>query len=397
MIYLDHAATTPLHPVALEAMLPYLRENFGNPSSLHHLGKSAKFAVEEARESVANLLNARPAEIVFTSGATEGNNHAIKGIASRLSGKGKHIVSTQIEHDATLHPLMQLERAGFEVTFVGVDSDGIVRLDELEKALRVDTILVSVMHANNEMGTLQPIVEIGELCRARGIVFHCDACQTVGHIPVDVRALGIDLLTLSGHKFYGAKGAGALYIRRGVRLETLIEGGHQQKGRRAGTENVASIVAMGVAANLALEAISRGDEARVAMLRERLIAGVAAGVPGAHLNGHPVKRVPGIANFSFEGIEGEGLILELDARAGVCASTGSACAAGSLDPSPVLLAVGRENGLARAGTRFSLGRGTTEAEIDELLRLLPEVLESLRVLSPETRAQMVGGQNDDAG
>ncbi|RYG75029.1 cysteine desulfurase [bacterium] len=397
MIYLDHAATTPLHPTALEAMMPYLLGEFGNPSSLHHLGKSAKFAVEEARESIATLLNARPAEIVFTSGATEGNNHALKGIATRLAGKGKHIVSTQIEHDATLHPLLQLEKAGFEITFVAVDEEGIVRLDELEKALRPDTILVSVMHANNELGTLQPIQEISQLCRARGITFHCDACQTVGHIPVDVKALGVDLLTLSGHKFYGAKGAGVLYIRRGVRLDTLIEGGHQQKGRRAGTENVASIVAMGVAAKLAIEAISRGDEARVAMLRERLIAGIETGVAGAHLNGHRIKRVPGIANFSFEGIEGEGLILELDARAGVCASTGSACAAGSLDPSPVLLAIGRENGLARAGTRFSLGRGTTEAEIDELLALLPEVLESLRVLSPETRAQLSSGQSDDAG
>jgi cysteine desulfurase len=397
MIYLDHAATTPLHPVALEAMMPYLRQEFGNPSSLHHLGKNAKYAVEEARESLANLLNARPAEIVLTSGATEGNNHALKGIAARLASKGRHIVSTTIEHDATLHPLLQLQRAGFEVTFVNVDADGIVKLDELEAALRPDTILVSVMHANNEMGTLQPIAEISQLCRARGITFHCDACQTVGHIPVDVRALGVDLLTLSGHKFYGAKGAGALYIRRGVRLDTLIEGGHQQKGRRAGTENVPAIVAMGVAAKIAIEAISRGDEARVAALRERLITGIENGVQGAHLNGHRVKRVPGIANFSFAGIEGEGLILELDARAGVCASTGSACAAGSLDPSPVLLAIGRENGLARAGTRFSLGRGTTEAEIDTLLALLPEVLGSLRVLSPETRAQLVGGETDTAG
>ncbi len=397
MIYLDHAATTPLHPAAFEAMLPYLKDNFGNPSSLHHLGKAAKFAVETAREQVASLLNARPAEIVLNSGATEGNNHALKGIAQRLQVKGKHIVSTQIEHDATLHPLLQLEKQGFEISFVGVDENGVARLDELEKALRNDTILVSVMHANNELGTLQPIAQIGALCRARNITFHCDACQTVGHIPVDVKALNVDLLTLSAHKFYGAKGAGALYIRRGVRLDTLIAGGHQQKGRRAGTENVAAIVAMGVACDLAREAISRGDEARVAALRQRLISGIENGVGGAHLNGHKTQRVPGIANFSFEGIEGEGLILELDARAGVCASTGSACAAGSLDPSPVLLAIGLENGLARAGTRFSLGRGTTEAEIDQLVALLPEVLESLRVLSPETRAALVGGQSDDAG
>ena len=397
MIYLDHAATTPLHTSVLDAMLPYLKDNFGNPSSLHHLGKEAKHAVEWARESVANLLNARPAEIVLNSGATEGNNHALKGIAARLSTKGKHIVSTQIEHDATLHPLLQLEKQGFEITFVGVDEAGIVRVDELEAALRSDTILVSVMHANNELGTLQPINEIGAICRSKGIVFHCDACQTVGHIPVDVRALNVDLLTLSAHKFYGPKGAGALYIRRGVRLDTLIEGGHQQKGRRAGTENVAALVGMGAACNLAIEAISRGDEARVAGLRQRLIDGVESGVSGAHLNGHRIKRVPGIANFSFEGIEGEGLILELDARAGVCASTGSACAAGSLDPSPVLLALGMETGLARAGTRFSLGRGTTETEVDRLLELLPEVVESLRALSPATRMALVGGQSDDAG
>ena len=397
MIYFDNAATTPLHPAALEAMLPYLQSKFGNPSSLHHLGKEAKFGVEWARESVAELLGARPAEIVLNSGATEGNNHALKGIAAHLASKGRHIVSTQIEHDATLHPLQQLEKQGYEVTYVGVDSNGIVKLDELKNALRPDTILVSVMHANNELGTLQPIAEIGALCRERDIVFHSDACQTVGHIPVDVKALNVDLLTLSGHKFYGAKGAGALYIRRGVRLETLVDGGHQQKGRRAGTENVPSIIALGAAAQIARAAIEGGDEGDVAALRERLIESILNGDMGAHLNGDRDNRVPGIANFSFEGIEGEGLILELDARAGVCASTGSACAAGSLDPSPVLLAIGREVGLARAGTRFSLGRENTAAEVDELLALLPEVLASLRALSPATRAALVGGQTDGAG
>ena len=391
MIYFDNAATTPLHPATLEAMMPYLQAKFGNPSSLHHLGKEAKFGVEWARESVADLLGARPAEIIFNSGATEGNNHAIKGIAAHLSNKGRHIVSTQIEHDAVVHPLGQLEKLGYEVTYIGVDSGGIVNFDELENALRPDTILVSVMHANNELGTLQPISQIGELCRARDIVFHSDACQTVGHIPVDVKALNVDLLTLSGHKFYGTKGAGALYVRRGVRLETLVDGGHQQKGRRAGTENVASIVALGAASQIAVAAMQNGEEAAVAALRERLIEGVLNGDMGAHLNGDRDARVPGIANFSFEGIEGEGLILELDARAGVCASTGSACAAGSLDPSPVLLAIGREVGLARAGTRFSLGRENTADEVDELLGLLPEVLESLRVLSPATRAGIASG------
>ena len=391
MIYFDNAATTPLHPAALEAMLPYLQTKFGNPSSLHHLGKEAKFGVEWARESVADLLGARPAEIIFNSGATEGNNHAIKGIAAHLSSKGRHIVSTQIEHDAVVHPLGQLEKQGYEVTYISVNSGGIVNFDELQNALRPDTILVSVMHANNELGTLQPISQIGALCREREILFHSDACQTVGHIPVDVKALNVDLLTLSSHKFYGAKGAGALYVRRGVRLETLVDGGHQQKGRRAGTENVPAIIAMGAASQIAVAALQSGDEAAVAALRERLIEGVLNGDMGAHLNGDRDNRVPGIANFSFEGIEGEGLILELDARAGVCASTGSACAAGSLDPSPVLLAIGREVGLARAGTRFSLGRENTAAQVDELLALLPEVLESLRALSPATRAGIASG------
>ena len=396
MIYFDNAATTPLHPAALEAMMPYLQGKFGNPSSLHHLGKEAKFGVEWARESVADLLGARPAEIVLNSGATEGNNHALKGIAAHLSEKGRHIVTTQIEHDATLHPLQGLEKQGYEVTYVGVGSDGIVRFDELKNALRADTILVSVMHANNEMGTLQPIAQIGALCRERDIIFHSDACQTVGHIAVDVKALNVDLLTLSGHKFYGAKGAGALYVRRGVRLETLVDGGHQQKGRRAGTENVPSLIAMGAACQLAKAAMDGGEEAHVAQLRERLIEG-ALQIEGVHLNGDREKRVPGIANFSFAGIEGEGLILELDARARVCASTGSACAAGSLDPSPVLLAIGREVGLARAGTRFSLGRENTADEVDELLRILPEVLESLRALSPATRAGIASGEMDNAG
>ncbi|HEX8551160.1 MAG TPA: cysteine desulfurase family protein [Abditibacteriaceae bacterium] len=385
MNYFDHAASTPLCGEAFDAMMPFLREEYGNPSSLHHKGKTARFAVEEARERVARLLNARPAEITLNSGATEGCNHALKGVARRFAARGKHIVTTQIEHDAVLHVAQSLEREGFEVSYVAPESDGIVRASAIEAVLRPDTILVSVMHANNEMGTIQPVEEIGALCRARGILMHTDACQTAGHIPIDVQTLNVDLLTISGHKFYGTKGAGALWMRRGVRLAPLVEGGTQQKGRRAGTENVPSLVAMGVAALVALNALQNGEEARVAALRDRLIAGVEAHAVGAHLNGHRQKRVPGIANFSFEGIEGEGLILELDARGGFCLSTGSACAAGSLDPSPVLLAIGLETGLARAGTRFSLGRGNTEAEVDALVALLPKVLDSLRALSPESR------------
>lgn len=397
MPYFDHAATTPVCDEAFEAMQPFLREAYGNPSSLHHLGKQAKHVVEVAREQVAALLGARPAEIVFNSGATEGNNHTLKGVAHRLAERGRHIVTTQIEHDAVLHPCHALERDGFDVTYVAPDTDGRVLVQSIEAAMRPDTILVSVMHANNEMGTLQPIAEIGTLCRERTILFHCDACQTVGHIPVDVKALNVDLLTMSGHKFYGAKGAGALYIRRGVRLNPLVDGGTQQRGRRAGTENVPAIVAMGAAAIVAMRALESGEEARVAALRERLIAGIESGVEGAFLNGHRTERVPGIVNFSFDGVEGEGLILELDARGGFCCSTGSACAAGSLDPSPVLLAIGRPVGLARAGTRFSLGRGNTEDEVDALCKLLPRVIESLRHLSPETRAALVGGQTDNAG
>ena len=397
MNYFDHAASTPLCDEALEAMMPFLRGSFGNPSSLHHLGKEARFAVEVAREHTAELLGARPAEVVFNSGATEGNNHALKGVARRLKQKGRHIVTTNIEHDAVLHPLHALEREGFEVTYCGVQSDGRVRAETIEAALRADTILVSVMHANNEMGTLQPITEIGALCRARGILFHCDACQTAGHVPLDVHALNVDLLSLSGHKFYGAKGAGALYIRRGVRLDPLIDGGTQQKARRAGTENVPSIVALGAAAQVAMRAMRSGEELRVAMLRGRLIDGVERVVEGAYLNGDRVNRVPGIANFSFDGVEGEGVILELDARGGFCCSTGSACAAGSLDPSPVLLAIGLPNGLARAGTRFSLGRDNSEAEVDALIELLPRVISSLRQLSPEARAATVAGQTDHAG
>ncbi len=396
MIYLDHAATTPLHPAVLDAMLPFFDGRYGNPSSLHHLGRDAKFALERAREQVAELLGARASEIVFNSGATEGNNHALKGVAASLGGKGRHILASNVEHDAVLHPLQSLAKEGFEVEWVPVDGDGILDVAAFERMLRPDTILASLMHANNELGTLQPVREVATLCRARGILLHVDACQTVGHLPVDVRELGADLLTLSAHKFYGPKGAGALWIRRGVRLETLVEGGHQQKGRRAGTENVAGIVGMGAACELAHAAMT-GAEARVAELRARLTDGVLSSVAGARLNGHPTRRVPGIANFSFAGIEGEGLILELDAKVGLCASTGSACAAGSLDPSPVLLAIGLETGLARAGTRFSLGRDTTEAEIDEVLHELPRVVEELRALNPNARAALVGGRSDDAG
>ena len=382
-IYFDHAATTPLCDEAFAAMQPYLRENYGNPSSLHHMGKAAQYALEVARTQVAALLNARPAEVLFTSGATEGSNHALKGAAWHRRERGRHIIVSKIEHDAVMYPCEALEKEGFEITYLDVESDGIIDPERLKSTFRDDTILVSVMHANNEMGTLQPILEIGAMCRERKVLFHCDAVQTVGHIPVDVREMNVDLLTLSAHKFYGPKGAGALFIRRGVRINTLIDGGHQQKGRRGGTENVPGIVGMGAAAEVAARAIANGEENAVSVLRDRLIEGIEANVEGAFLNGHRTNRVPGVVNFSFDGIEGEGLILEMDAKAGVCLSTGSACAAGSLDPSPVLLAIGRPNGLARAGTRFSLGRDNTKEEVDDVVQLLPEVLSSLRALLPQ--------------
>ncbi len=386
MHYFDHAATTPLCDEAYQAMQPYLREAFGNPSSLHHLGKQARFAVDRAREQVAALLGARPGEIVFNSGATEGSNHVLKGVSAAAS-RGRHIVTTQIEHEAVLLPCHTLASQGYDVTYLPVGQDGIVRVDDVREALRDDTILVSVMHANNELGSLQPVAEIGAICRQRGILFHSDACQTAGHVPLDVQVLQVDLLTISAHKFYGAKGTGALYIRRGVRIPPLVEGGPHQKGRRAGTEDVAGIVAMGAAADRARQAMADGEETALAGLRDRLITRIESRIDGAYLNGHRTRRVPGIVNFSFDGVEGEGVILELDAHAGFCCSTGSACAAGSLDPSPVLLAINRPVGLARAGTRFSLGRGNSAEDVDELVDTLDAGLKSLRKLSPQARAE----------
>lgn len=387
MIYLDHAATTPLCAEAREAMLPWLAEGFGNPSSLHHLGKAARWAVEQAREQTAALLGARPAEILFNSGATEGNNHVLKGVVWESGQAAPHLVSTLMEHEAVRQPLDWLTGQGCRVTLVAPGADGIVSPDAIQEALQPDTLLVSVMHANNEIGTLQPIAEIAALCRERGVLVHCDASQTVGHLPVQVLDLGVDLLTCSAHKFYAPKGVGVLYVRRGVHLQALVGGGSQQRGWRSGTENVAGIVGTGAAAVASLEALARGLEDGVAGLRDNLIERIQTTVSGAHLNGHRTRRVPGIANFSFEGIEGEGLILELDARGEICCSTGSACAAGSLEPSPVLLAIGLPDGLARSGTRFSLGRGTTTAEIDTLLHLLPRVLQELRDLNSQDPSQ----------
>lgn len=378
-IYADYAATTPLRKCALRAMLPYLETLCGNPSSLHAAGQRAARALTDARERVAATLNASPAEITFTSGGSEADNQALRSAAYLGAKEGKkHIVSTAFEHHAVLRTLDALRREGFDVTLVNVPEDGIVRVEDVAAALREDTCLVSVMYANNEIGTIQPVAELGALCRARGVLFHTDAVQAAGHLPVDVRAQKIDLLSLSAHKFGGPRGVGALYARRGVRLASLIEGGAQERGKRAGTEDVASIVGMAAA----LEAASAEREAaaaRLIPLRDRLIAGLSA-IDGAMLNGDPRRRLPNNVNFCFAGVEGATLVLLLDQK-GVCASSGSACAAGAPDPSHVLLAIGRPHTLALGSLRLTLGDDATEAEIDYLIGAVRESVEKLRCLA----------------
>ena len=382
-IYADNAATTPMSPAAIDAMLPYLRDVFGNPSSLHSDGQRAKEAVEAARADVAAALNATPGEILFTSGGSEADNTAIRSAAALGAKAGKrHIVSTAIEHHAVLHPLEALQKEGFEVTLVGVGPDGIVDPDAVEAAIREDTCLVSVMYANNEIGTLQPIAEIGKRCRARGVLFHTDAVQAVGRMPIDVQAESIDLLSASAHKFHGPKGVGFLYARKGVRLTPLIAGGAQEKGLRAGTENVGGVVALAAALKETLSH-READVARVAALRDRLIAGLSQ-IPHAALNGDPVRRLASNVNFCFEGIEGESLLLLLDDR-GIRASSGSACTSGSLDPSHVLLAIGRVHDVAHGSLRLSLGEDVTEEQIDYLIANVTDVVSTLRGFSPVWR------------
>ncbi len=379
-IYADNAATTKLSKKALEAMLPYLTENYGNPSSLYSAGQLAREAVEKARETVARCIGASPREIYFTSGGSEADNQAILSAAELGKKAGKtHIVSDAIEHHAVLHTLKKLEKQGFEVTYLPVHENGIVRVEELTAALRDDTCLVTVMFANNEIGTLQPVREIGAVCRSRGILFHTDAVQAVGHLPIDVKAQSIDMLSASAHKFHGPKGIGFLYARKGVRLVNLIEGGAQEGGRRAGTENVASAVGMAAALKEAAAGMEAND-AHLRPLRDRLIAGLRE-IPHSALNGDAVKRLPGNVNFCFEGIEGESLLLLLDDR-GICASSGSACTSGSLDPSHVLLAIGRVHDVAHGSLRLTLGEDATEEQVDYLIQNVKEVVEYLRGFSP---------------
>ena len=382
-IYLDNAATTRVSDAALDAMLPYFRQQYGNPSSLYAFGQEAKEALERARATVAGVLNCEPREIIFTSGGSEADNQAIRSAAAIGASAGKrHIISTAFEHHAVLHTLSKLEKEGFEVTLLDVHSDGLVRVEELAAAIRPDTCLVTVMYANNEIGTIQPIAEIGRICREKGVLFHTDAVQAAGHIHIDVQAQNIDLLSLSAHKFHGPKGVGALYARRGIALTNLIEGGAQERGRRAGTENTAGIAGMAAALDEAVRNMAR-DSAKMTALRDRLIAGLSQ-IPHSALNGDAERRLPGNVSFCFEGIEGESLLLLLDDK-GVCASSGSACTSGSLDPSHVLLAIGRPHEVAHGSLRLTLSGETSEEDIDYTIKAVTEVVAYLRSISPVWR------------
>lgn len=375
-IYLDYAATTPTDPEVVQAMLPYFTDAFGNPSSIHSFGQEARAAVEEARDRIASLIGARSEEVVLTSGGTEADNFAITGIAYASENRGNHIITTPIEHHAVIETCRSLERRGFEVTYLPVDSYGLVDPDDVKKAVTDKTLLISVMHANNEVGTIEPIAEIGRIARERRVAFHTDAVQTVGHIPVDVNELGIDLLAMSAHKLYGPKGVGALYIRKGTRIAPLLHGGEQERRRRAGTENVAAIVGLGKAAEIAQREMD-AEVKRLVSLRDQLVEGLTERIEHIRLNGHPTRRLPNNVNVSIEFVEGESMMLNLD-LAGIAASTGSACASGSLEPSYVLLALGLSKKLSLGSLRFTLGRETTEEEIDRVIHILPEIVARLR-------------------
>ena len=387
-IYADNAATTKMSPAAIDAMLRCMETQYGNPSSLYSIGQEARETLEQARAEVAAVIGAAAEEITFTSGGSEADNQALRSAAALGKKAGKtHIISTAFEHHAILHTLNALEKEGFEVTLLDVHSDGLVRPEELEAAIRPDTCLVTVMYANNEIGTIQPIAELGAICKARGVPFHTDAVQATGHLPIDVKAQNIDLLSASAHKFHGPKGVGFLYARHGLRLTNLIEGGAQERGKRAGTENVPGIVAMAAALR---ESAAKMEEnaAHMRALRDRLIAGLRE-IPHSALNGDADRRLPGNVNFCFEGIEGESLLLLLDDR-GISASSGSACTSGSLDPSHVLLAIGRKHDVAHGSLRLTIGEDATAEEIDYLIRNVKEVVEYLRGFSPIWRDLMAG-------
>ncbi len=379
-IYTDNAATTKMSDTALAAMLPCLQDNYGNPSSLHTVGQRAAEALQGARETVARCLGCDPKEIIFTSGGSEADNQAIISAARLGALKGKkHIISTAFEHHAVLHTLKKLEKEGFEVELLPVGTTGTITPEQVAAAIRPDTALVTIMYANNEIGSILPIPEIGAVCREKGVIFHTDAVQAAGHLPIDVKAQNIDMLSLSGHKFHGPKGSGVLYARKGIPLVNIIEGGAQERGKRAGTENLPAIVGMAAALQEACDHIDE-NAAKVSALRDKLISGLSK-IPHSALNGDPVHRLPGNVNFCFEGIEGESLLLLLDAK-GICASSGSACTSGSLDPSHVLLAIGRPHEVAHGSLRLSLCEWNTEEEVDIILQEVPRIVEYLRNMSP---------------
>ncbi len=380
LIYLDNSATTPVKEEVLNEMLPYFTLKFGNASSIYSIGRESKKAIEEAREKTARALACAPREIFFTGSGTEADNWAIKGVAYAKREKGNHIITSSIEHHAVLHTCKYLEKEGFDVTYLPVDEYGMISLKQLEEAITDKTILITIMFANNEIGTVQPIKEIGEIARRKGVLFHTDAVQAVGHIPIDVRELKIDLLSLSAHKFHGPKGVGALYVSKDVKMHAFMQGGAQERGRRAGTENVAGIVGLGKAIELETVDIETNNEI-VRAMRDRIIKEVMDNIPFVKLNGHPTMRLPGNVNLAFEFIEGESLLLMLDMK-GVAASSGSACTSGSLDPSHVLLAIGLKHEIAHGSLRLSFSGQNTMAEIDYIMEVLPTIVERLREMSP---------------
>ena len=379
-VYADNAATTSVSKTALDAMMPYLTTLYGNPSSLYSFAQKAKEALEEARQTVADIIGAQPKEIYFTSGGSEADNQAIVSMAKFGALKGKkHLISTKFEHHAVLHTLKQLEKQGFEVTLLDVHEDGVVRLEDVEAAIREDTALVTIMFANNEIGTVQPIKEIGELCRSKGIPFHTDAVQAAGHMPINVKEMNIDLLSMSGHKFHAPKGVGVLYAKRGMPLFNIIEGGAQERGKRAGTENIPGIVALAAALKESVDNME-ANTAKIIPMRDKLFAELSK-IPHSKINGSLEHHVPGTVNMCFEGIEGESLLLMLDAK-GICASSGSACTSGSLDPSHVLLSIGLPHEVAHGSLRLSIGEYNTMEEIDYIIKVVPEVVAYLRSISP---------------
>jgi len=379
LIYLDYNATTPTDPRVLEEMLPYFNTHYYNPSSLYKSARDCRKAIEQARIKVASLLGAEPSEIIFTAGGTEANNLAIKGVAFANKNKGNHIITSKIEHPAVLNPCRWLEQQGFKVTYLGVDKYGVLDLDELKNSITQETILITIMHANNEVGTIQPIREISELAHSRGVYMHTDAVQTVGKLPIQVKELGIDLLSLSGHKFYGPKGIGALYIKKGTLLDPLIHGGHHEKNKRAGTENVSGIIGLGKACEIAQQEM--GAENKIKELRDKLLEGIKNEIPDVIFIGHPEQRLASTLSICVKYVEGESMLMDLDAH-GICASSGSACASGTLDPSHVLIAIGISQELAHSSLRISLGKHNTQEEIDYVIQVFPRIVERLRALSP---------------